>query len=370
MKLYYLTNGESVHDQRFMYKLIEKGYDITLISYSSRITPTGFQGIRIIHHHPVPDWFPFSTYLNYFPFGFLHLRKLLKDEPPDILHAGWVQHYGFISALCRFHPLLIMPWGSDIMIEPRKSFLHRLITRYALRGSDGIACDAEFVKKEITEISDYSADKIIVFPMGIELNRFNPQMDGTEIRDRLGWEDKTILIMARNFKPVYGIEYFLHALPHVLEVCPDTRVILCGGGELEPKLREIVRQKNLEEYVHFAGSVANTDLPSYYNAADIYVSTSLSDGTSLALLEAMACGLPTVVTDVPAIMEWVVDGENGLVVPRGDFAILAEKLIRLLQDEAMQRDFSSRNLKIAKERADWDKNFEKLVGMYETLLRR
>ena len=369
MKLYYLTNGESIHDQRFMQKLIEKGYDITLISYSNVTTPINFQGIRIIHHHPVPNWFLFSTYLNYFPFGFLHLRKLLKNEPPDIMHAGWVQHYGLFSALSGFHPLLIMPWGSDIMIEPQKSFLHRLITKFALRAADMIACDAQFVKQEIIKILGYSRD-VVVFPCGIDLNKFKSKPEnGYDIRKKMRWENKKILLMTRNFKPVYGIEYFLQALPEVIEKYPDVRAILCGEGVLEPKLKEIVSQNNIRRYVFFAGNVPNDDLPKYYNAADIYVSTSLSDGTSLSLLEAMACGLPTVVTDVPANMEWVVDGENGFVVPRKDSKVLAQKLIQLLQDEMMQREFGYRNEEIAKERADWNKNFEKLVDMYELIER-
>lgn len=366
MKLYYLTNGESIHDQRFMQKLIEKGYDITLVSYSNVTTPINFHGIRIIHHHPVPNWFPFSTYLNYFPFGFLHLRKLLKNEPPDILHAGWVQHYGLISALCGFHPLLIMPWGSDVMIEPQKSFIHRLITKFALCSADMIACDAQFVKQEIIKLIGYQRD-VVVFPCGIDLNKFKPIFDdGYGIRKKVG-KDKKILLMTRNFKPVYGIEYFLQALPKVIEECPGTRVILCGKGVLELKLREIVDRNNLNKYVFFAGDIPNDELPKYYNAADIYVSTSLSDGTSLSLLEAMACGLPTVVTDVPAIMEWIVDGKNGFVVPRKDSKVLAQKLIQLLQDEKKQKEFGHENKEIAKERADWNENFEKLVEMYEFL---
>jgi len=367
MKLFYLTNGESIHDQRFIQKFKEKDYDTTLVSYSNRTIPIDYHGIRVIHYHPVPDWFPFSTYLNYFPFGLLHLRKLLRKEHPDIIHAGWVQHYGLISALSGFHPLLIIPWGSDIMVEPQKSFLHRIITRFVLRNADMIACDAQFVKHELITIIGYSRD-IEVFPWGIDLNLFKSNHeDGIDLRERLGWKDKKVLIMTRLFYPVYGIEYFLEAVLRMVGKFPDVRIILCGNGPLNDKYNKYIKDHLLGKYFYFAGNVPNDKLSEYYNAADVYVSSSLSDGTSLSLLEAMACGLPVVVTDVPAILEWIKDGENGFVVPREDSKVLSGRLLQLLQDETKQKEFGNKNIKIAKERADWNKNFEKLARIYEFL---
>lgn len=368
MRIFYLTNGESVHDERFLRKMLEQGYEIYLISYSMVKEPLEIPGIKkVIHKRMVPSFIPFSIYLNYFPFGFLHLKYLLRKYKPDILHAGWVQHYGFISALSGYHPLVIIPWGSDILIEPHKSIIHKLLTKYSLRKADMISCDAEFVKKEIINISGYPEENIVVFPQGIDQNKFNSDVDGTEIRKRLGWEDKKILIMARTFKPVYGIEYFLEALVHVTKHIPDVRVMLCGDGPLRDKFMDFVKDNSLEEYVHFAGNVPNDELPKYFNAADIYVSSSLSDGTSLALLESMACGLPSVVTDVPAIKEWVSDGMNGFIVPRKDSRILAEKLIEILDNDDLRRKFGEKNLEIAKKRANWDDNFMKLVGIYKKL---
>jgi glycosyltransferase involved in cell wall biosynthesis len=368
MKIFYLTNGESVHDERFLKKMIEHGYEIFLISYSKDKIPKEIPGLKKVIHKPlVPSFIPFSIYFNYFPFGFLHLKYLIWKYKPDILHAGWVQHYGFISALSGFHPLVIIPWGSDILIEPHKSNIHRMLTKYTLNRADMISVDAEFVKDEIIRISGYPDEKIVVFPQGIDQKMFNKNVDGSGIRKKLGWSDKKILIMARTFKPVYGIEYFLQALTEVVKKVPDVRVLMCGDGPLGDEFKSFVAKNSLREYIHFAGMVANEDLPKYYSAADIYVSSSLSDGTSLALLESMACGLPSVVTDIPAILEWVKNGENGFIVPRKNSKILAEKLIELLRNDEMRREFGRENLKVAKQRANWDDNFMKLVDIYDKL---
>ena len=80
------------------------------------------------------------------------------------------------------------------------------------------------------------------------------------------------------------------------------------------------------------------------NAADVYVTTSLSDGTSVSLLEAISCGLPVVVVDAPAYFEWVEDRINGYIIPRRDSTVLAECLIALLQDPIRLREMGQRNL--------------------------
>jgi len=375
MRICYVSSTLSIHDKRFWEKFVEKGYETHVVSFTNKKI-NKMEGITF-HSFPIefgeesltlaggvklmPDMIRATTFL----------KKILKQIKPDILHAGFVQKDGFPSALTGYHPLLLMPWGSDILVHPKKSFLIKMLTKFILRRADMITCDAEFVKREIIRISGYPEDKIVVFPWGIDLKKFNPDFEnGFDTRKRLGWEDKKILIMTRPFKPVYGIGYFLNSLTKVVKEVPDVRILLCGDGPLKDEFVEFVRKHSLDDYVFFAGLIPNDELPKYYNAAVMYVSTSLSDGTSLSLLEAMACGLPAIVTDVPAIMEWVVDGENGFVVPRKDSKILAEKLIRLLQDETMQKDVARKNIKIAKERADWDKNFEKLVGIYEALSRR
>src|SRR4030067_2345658 len=185
MKIFYLTNGESVHDERFLKKMIEQGYEIYLVSYSKDKMPIEIPGLKKIIYKPlVPSFIPFSIYFNYFPFGFLHLIYLIRKYKPDILHAGWVQHYGFISALCGFHPLVIIPWGSDILIEPHKSILHRMLTKFTLNRADMISCDARFVKDEIVRISGYPEEKIVVFPQGIDQKIFNENVDGKEIREK------------------------------------------------------------------------------------------------------------------------------------------------------------------------------------------
>jgi glycosyltransferase involved in cell wall biosynthesis len=301
--------------------------------------------------------------------AYFKLRHAIKEFHPDVLHAGWVSSCGFLAALSGFHPLLLMPWGSDILIGPRKNLFYRKIVQFTIKRADMITCDAETVKKEIIQLADYPQEKIVVFPWGIDLSLFKPDISlRVNLRKRLGIEGKKVIIMNRSFKTLYGIEYFLKALPKVRLKVPNVHVLLIGSGPLETELRKLVEELKIESVVKFMGGVNNEEMPSYLNASDLYVSSSLSDGTSLSLLEAMACALPVVVTDVPAILEWVENGVNGLVVPRRSIDELAEAIIYLLQREDVRKEMGEKNIAIAKERADWDKNFKKLEDIYKTLV--
>lgn len=356
MKVCYVSSILNIHDFRFFEKFVEKGYDVHVVSFGEHNVKLD-QRMRFYH-------FPLKKLLN-LPKAVVFLEKILRKVRPDILHGGFIQMDGFVCALSNYHPFILMPWGSDVLLYPKESILMKTIAMYTIRRADMITCDAEFVRDETVRMGRYPANKTVVFPWGVDLRKFHPNSDGSETRKKLGWEDKRIIIMTRNLEPKYGIETFLKVLPKVVKEIPDVRILLCGKGPLMDQLIQYVKIHALDKYVLFTGFISNDDLPRYLCAADIYLSTSLTDGTSVSLLEAMACGLPAIVTDNPSIMEWIKDGENGLVVSKNDPIELTEKLIFLLENEALIRRFGERNLQIAKARADWDKNFEKLERMYE-----
>ncbi len=301
----------------------------------------------------------------------LHLKKWLKHIQPDILHTGWITDMGFIGALSGFKPILSMPFGSDILIRPYQSISSKWIARFTLRRADMIYCDCELVKNKVIELSRCTPKKIFVLPQsGTDLNIFRPLNTHSLIREKLGWKNKEILIMTRQFEDIYGIDYFIEALPAVIRQRPSVRVILVGAGPMENAYRNKITKLGLDNYIHFAGWVDDRAMAEYLNAANIYVTTSLSDGTSASMLEAMACGLPVVVSDAPVYFEWVEDGVNGFIVPRCDSVTLAKRLIQLIDNKHLQQSMGTRNLKIAQEKADWEKNFDVLENAYNILTSR
>ncbi|RLG01393.1 hypothetical protein DRN58_01845 [Thermococci archaeon] len=335
---YVMTKNWSVHDQRYLDMARTRKIDVCTIRVGLK---TGILDL-------------------------LRLKRELKQEKPDVIHGGWLSSSSFISALTQFHPFIIKVGGSDILLHSEKPFYKQLI-KYSLKSADHIISTSEFVKKKIIRLIGTSGKNITVFPWGIDLERFNKTRTESTLKEV--WQGKKIIILTRNFEKIYGIEYLLYAIPEIISEIPETRVLLCGKGSLESKFKNIVKKEKLERYVHFIGNVPNEQLPYYLNIAHVYVSPSLSDGTSVSLLEAMACELPCVVTNNPVIEEWIEDGVNGYVVSKRNSKELANKIITLLEDGEKRKIFGKRNRKIVEKRADWNKNFEKLLDIYEKCIR-
>jgi glycosyltransferase involved in cell wall biosynthesis len=368
VKICYLSDGANVHDFRFLFSLARRKHEVHLVSFFHEELSASLEKNGIIVHHVKLPSMRSSLYGNYIISPLIFKRMVTKLKP-DIVHSGWLQSYGFYSAFADYHPILSMPWGSDILLWPKRSRVLKEITRFALSRADMITCDCEEVKKEILGLVDFPPERIIVFPWGIDLKTFNPKVGDGGIRRKLEWENKSVIIHTRQLWESYGARYLIEAITSIVKEVPDARFLFCGTGPLEMQLKETVKNQGLSTYVCFTGYVPNQELAKYLNSADLYVSCSLSDGTSVSLLEAMACGLPVVVTDVPAILEWVAHGKNGLVVPRMNSKMLSRRIIELLRDGAMRKRFSEENLMITRNRADWERNLDILEDIYEGLSR-
>jgi glycosyltransferase involved in cell wall biosynthesis len=266
--------------------------------------------------------------------------------------------------------MLLMSWGSDIMFQAGRNAISRCIARFTIRRADVIAGDCLAVRDKIIKLAGYPAERIIVFPWGVDLNQFQPAPSRFTLRDRLGWQTNKIVITTRSLEPIYGVETFMEAARKVIEKVPDARFLMLGGGSLESQVKAFIAQYKLELAIHLEGRVPHDRLLDYLNEADLYVSSSHSDGTSVSLLEAMACQLPVVVTDLPSNREWVTPGVNGWLVPPGDTQALSSAIVEALEKKDKAKAMVEKNIALTRQKADWDKNFSILLEAYERLGRR
>jgi glycosyltransferase involved in cell wall biosynthesis len=142
------------------------------------------------------------------------------------------------------------------------------------------------------------------------------------------------------------------------------RLIMLGNGSQATLLRQVFLQAQVEDRVLFPGQVSQDDLPRYYRMADLYLSASHSDGTSISLLEAMACGRPALVSDIPGNREWVQPGVNGWLFPDGDEKALAQAIVRAVDQRQQLPEMGRAAREIAEQRADWERNFQELLKAY------
>jgi glycosyltransferase involved in cell wall biosynthesis len=213
------------------------------------------------------------------------------------------------------------------------------------------------------------ADRIVVFPWGVDLRRFSPG-DGSALRRSLDWEGAFVLLSTRSWERLYGVDTLVEGFIQAARRQESLRLLLLGAGSLEAQLRARLAKAGLTDRVHFAGTVALEDLPTYYRAADLYVSASRSDGSSVSLLEAMACGLPALVSDIAGNREWVTSDENGWWFRTGDAASLTEAILAAQAAGPSLPERGKCSRAVAQARADWDRNFPLLLEAYQMAIDR
>jgi len=161
------------------------------------------------------------------------------------------------------------------------------------------------------------------------------------------------------------VDVIVRAFIQARQANPDLRLLIYGQGSQEESLRKLLKQSGFLPDVYFGGFASFEQLPEVYHSADLYLSASHSDGSSVSLMEALACGLPAIVSDIPGNLEWIKEDENGWLFKDGKADELAQKiLLAAAQVKSLVR-MKAGNRLLAETRANWDKNFKVLLEAYE-----
>jgi glycosyltransferase involved in cell wall biosynthesis len=297
----------------------------------------------------------------------LLLKKYLNSLRPDVLVSSFAVSYGFYGALSNYSPSILLVWGSDVLVAP-KLFPLRFVAKYALKKAGAVITDSQTEQDACVSLG-CDPRKIVRFPwtdLGplyseIQRSKSLREKNRQEFRKKLGWSgDDLVIVSTRWHEPVYDVESLIQAIPQVIQEVENARFLILGSGKLTEELIRQAQALKVKDYVRFLGRIPQGEMAKYLTMSDIYVSTSLSDGTSASLLEAMACQLVVVVTDIPANREWLENGKSGELVPRRDPASLAKSIVKLLKDGSLRRSMSLKAYSVVQEKADWEKNSQLL----------
>lgn len=364
MKILYFSHDYTTHDHRFLSSLAASEHEIYYLRLENRN--------RSLEKRSLPDkvrkvdWVggKSSVQLINGISLFVSLRKVIKKIKPDVIHAGPIQTVGLLAVLSGFKPVVIMSWAFDLLFDADKNSFYRWATKKTLNNTDVLLTDCETITQLGVE-RGFPRERIVTFPWGIDLELFSPGIE-KGLRNKLGWvEDEFVILHNRAWEPIYGVDIFAKAFVLAAKQHPELRLLLLGNGSLSPKINLILQQGRALDKVYFAGQVKQVDLPNYYRSADLYVSASHSDGSSVSLMEALGCGTPVLISDIPGNREWVTPGEQGWFFKDGDVESLAERIIQVVEQREELIKIGEKARKLAEERADWSKNFKKLLEAYE-----
>jgi glycosyltransferase involved in cell wall biosynthesis len=360
MRILYFSRDYSPHDHRFLSACIHGGHE----TYYLRLE----QNNRQTEDRPVPaqveqvHWIGGEDKFRWrrLPRLIIDFRRVVERIKPDLIHAGPIQTCAFIAVASGYRPILTMSWGFDLMQDVHHSSWMKAITKFVLKRSTFFTSDAA-VTRDVAIKYGMNPDRTSIIPWGVDLKIFKPKNGRQKGRH-------AIVLCNRAWEPRYGVDILALAFVMAAKQNEKINLTLAGGGSQAQAIRNILSRGGVLERVQFAGQLSQKDLPDWYNEADLYVSPSHVDGTSVSLLEALACGTPVLVSDIPGNKEWVQDGLNGWLYADGNAQALSEKMLAAFLQPERLGEIGRAGRQSVQERGDWEKNESLLLKTYEQVM--
>lgn len=367
MKILLLSDAYSIHTIKWAKSLNKKGIKIAIFSLNyneNEVNP--YQ-----HNNKIKVYYCVDknakkrssglakiSYLKALP----HLKQVIKEFKPDIVHAHYASSYGLLGALSGFHPYIISVWGSDVFDFPNVSVLHKAVIKYNLSKADRILSTSKVMA---VETQKYTEKEVVVTPFGIDLDKFKP-LNAKSLFD----ENDIVIGTIKTLEEKYGIEYLIKAFAIVKNKYKNLplKLLIVGDGSLSGNLKKLVHDLNIENETAFTGKIPHKLVPVYDNMLSVSVSVSNSESFGVAIIEASACGKPVIVSDVGGLPEVVENGVTGIVVPARDHEKTAKAIEKLVLDEKLRKKMGEAGRKRVAKFYDWNKNVEQMIEIYENIL--
>ena len=362
MRVLLLSDISNTHTQKWVRGLHDSGVEVAVFSLSpyDGELPKGvllktLSFGKDFTQNKSKVWSKFS-YLKALP----KLKKFIKSFSPDVLHAHFASSYGLLGALSRFKPFIISVWGSDVYQFPKKSPIHRRIFKYNLSKASAIFSTSEVMKQETLK---YTTKDVGVIPFGIDPTLFWKVGNSSS--------SKFVVGTVKALEHIYGIDLLIRSFALLVERNPDKELELqiVGNGSQAIKLKALVQELSLVEKVIFKGFIPQNQLANALNNFDVFVALSREESFGVAIIEAGACELPVVVSDVGGLPEVVVQNETGIIVPNEDFHAATDAIQNLLDHEDLRNKYGEQARKRILELYSWEHNVQAMKAAYENIVK-
>jgi len=301
---------------------------------------------------------------------FFSIRKSIKKEKADMVHAHWIIPHGFLSVFFKKKyeiPLIVSAHGSDVF--PLRNRFFRAIQRKVLKNCNVCTVNSNATKNELIRRFPEFKNKIRIIPMGVDVNFFNRKNVKNKFKE---YKHNKIILFVGRLSEQKGIQYLIKSIPSINKKIKNIKLLIVGEGAYKRGLMKIIKKLNLINEVEFKGALPRNELTDYYNLADAVVMPSLAgkagtEGQGLVLLEAMTCGKAVIGTDIGGIKDIIKDGKNGLLVKQKDSTELANKIVNLINDSKLRKRIERNGKKFAIKNYSWQNIVKQFEITYQML---
>jgi glycosyltransferase involved in cell wall biosynthesis len=357
-------------------RLMQKQFELMVVTHRNYTDKNYvFDGIRVRCYDSVNIGFKLGI-----PYVIPHITSyktfLESVKSSDLIH---VHGHPYLSSLIAAK--IAKKYGKPVVLTQHNTFIEYegilwdhvewlndcAIGKQVLKEADKIVVVSNATGNYVLSLGA-DPEKIRVLHNGVDVNRFRP-LTGVkdEMRKKLGIsKDSSVVLTVRRLVYKNGIDTLIESAKEAIKKNTRLFFLVVGKGPDLEKVKEKIEQLGIQENFRLTGFISDEDLPFYYNVADFFVLPSKSgEGLPLVALEAMACGVPVIATNVGGISEVIEEGYGKLVPPDSPDS-LAEAILEFSHSDllALKNDLR----KMVEQKYSWDRNVEKLVEIYEELI--
>ncbi|TQR21365.1 glycosyltransferase [Psychrobacillus vulpis] len=352
MKIALLAPSKSIHTHKWALFYQSQGIDIKVYTFKDHYSE---ENAKQVPTEILPKLLPSkASYIAAAP----ALKKMLKDWNPDILHSHYVSSYGLLGAIVNYKKYFVSVWGKDIFVVPKKSRLNKKLIEFTLSKATAIFSTSRVMAKETNLYTNRSVE---VTPFGVDIEKFYPS---TNLDDA---EDKIIIGTVKALEDKYGIADLVKGFALFHKEFPNSELLITGDGPQRAEYEQLAKDLGIEEVTTFTGKVPNTEVPTIIRKMSIFAVPSTEDSESfgVAAVEAMACGVPVVVSNVGGLPEVVVQDVTGIVTDKESPEQLATAFKKLARNSDLRAAMGQAGVAHVKEHYSWIDNAHYMLSLYE-----
>lgn len=327
MKICFVGSANSSHLVKWCQWFSVHGHELHVISFTPGEIPDAT--VHVIDLKVDVNGSDFGK-LKYLTTG-KQIKKLVQAIKPDVINVHYATSYGLAVALSGIKDYVLSVWGSDIFDFPERSLAHRLLLKYSLHKARYLFSTSQTMADEAVK---YTKKKFLITPFGVDMELFSPAR-------RTKKSDQPFVIgTVKTLSSLYGIDYILKAAAIIREEHPEMNIALriAGSGPQAEEYRVLVSTLGISDITSFLGYISQEKAAEEWANMDVAVIPSVSyESFGVAAVEAQACGVPVIVSDVGGLMETTSPGKSSIVVPRRDEKAIAEAIVHLYQDAALRK---------------------------------
>lgn len=360
MKICLVAEANSAHIEKWCRYFLAKGHEVHVISFTNGDIPGA-----VIH------WIDLGlegeesdlAKLKYLTKG-KKIRRLIEEIRPDVVSVHYVTSYGAAVALSGYRGYSLSVWGADIYDFPRKSVLHRALTKYSLSRATCLFSTSRAMARETRKYN--KKKRIEITPFGVDTELFSPDK-----RTRTADDGVFQIGLVKKLDPKYGIADLLQAAALIRKKRPEVnlRVVIAGKGPAEEEYHVLAEKLGLSETVVWTGFIPQEEAARVWADSDVAVIPSTLDSESfgVAAVEAEAAGIPVVISDIPGLMEATRPGYTSIVVKRQDPEALADAILRLYDDPGLRRKMGRNGRRYAAKCYEYQHCFQHIERCLENI---